>query len=29
MLAAEAIDPITGKRSAANQPGVMVFNEAP
>jgi gamma-glutamyltranspeptidase / glutathione hydrolase len=28
-LAAVAIDPITGKRSAANQPGVMVFNEAP
>ena len=29
LTAAVAIDPITGKHSAANQPGVMVFNEAP
>jgi hypothetical protein len=27
-LAAIAIDPKTGKRTAANQPGVMVFNAA-
>jgi hypothetical protein len=27
-LAAIEIDPVTGRRSAANQPGVMVFNSA-
>jgi hypothetical protein len=27
-LAAVTIDPKTGKRTAANQPGVMVFNDA-